>query len=241
MKLSEIYEHLQYGELSNLGLTDKETGIIPVENYPKILSSVNLGLKDLYKRFTLKKGLLQMKVVDGQTMYPLRTIYQEGNKAPTGTVQFILNEGVKFDGDVIKVEKVTTDKNRLLGLNDETDKYSVGTPQLDVLYVSGLLQRTLKPEILTVEYRKGAKTIKICEDGFDPLCVNVDLPDSHLMALLYFVASRANNPIGFTQATMHEGNNYAQKYEDECTSLMSLNIRIDEAAVNHRACRAGWP
>lgn len=240
MKLSEIFEHLQYGELSNLGLVDKTTGLIPEKSYQKILSSVNLGIQDLHKRFVLKKGILRIQLQENQTMYPLKGIYQVGNKAPTGTVQFILNDGVKFNDDLLKVEQVNTEKGVLLGLNDGTSALSVSTPQDNMLYVSGLLQRTQKPTVLTVEYRKSVKPLKICDDAFDQLCVNVDLPDTHLMALLYFTASRLHNPIGFSQATMHEGNNYAQKYEDECTNLTYLNLRVDDVVENHRAIRNGW-
>lgn len=241
MKLSEIFEHLTYGELSNIGLVDKETGAIPEANYQKILSSVNLGVLDLHKRFVLKKGLLRIQLVEGRTMYPLKAIHQVGNKAPAGTVQYILDDGLKFRDDLLKVEKVTTEKGFELGLNDQSSTRSVSTPQDNVLYVSSQLQKCLKPEILTVEYRMTSTPVKICEESFDPLCVEVGLPDTHLMALLYFVASRAHNPIGFTQATMHEGNNYHDKYEAECQTLIAQNFRVDDVAVNHRAGRNGWP
>lgn len=241
MKLSEIYEHLQFGELSNLGIVDKTTGRIPETHYPKILSSVNLGILELHKRFNLKKGILRIQLQEGQSLYPLKKKYQVGNKAPAGTVQFILNDGVKFDDDLLKVEKVTTDKGKALGLNDHTEVHSVSTPQDDLLYVSNVLQRDLRPQILTVEFRKSIPPLRICEDAFEQLCVDVDLPDTHLMALLYFVASRMNNPIGFSQSTMHEGNNYATKFEQECLSLDFQNFRVDEVAQNHRAQRAGWP
>lgn len=241
MKLSEIYEHLQFGELSNLGLVDKESGVIPETMYPKILSSVNLGLLELHKRFVLKKGILRIQLQTDQTMYPLKSMYQVGNKAPTGTVQYILNDGVKFTDDLLKVEKVTSEKGMVFGLNNQTTEWSVSTPQDNLLYVSGTLQRKWLPEILTVEYRKGIRPLKICEDSFEQLCVNVELPDTHLMALLYFVASRLHNPIGFSQATMHEGNNYAQKFEQECMNLDAQNYRVDDVAVNCRAHRNGWP
>ena len=241
MKLSEVFEHLQYGELSNLGIVDKTSGLIPESLYPKVLSSVNLGVLELHKRFTLKKGILRIQLQPDQTMYRLEAKYQVGNKAPTGTVQYILNDGVKFQDDVLKVEKVITEKGCELGLNDQGSARSVATPQANMIYVSGLLQRTLRPSVLTLEYRQGAKPMKICESAFDQLCVNVDLPDTHLMALLYFVASRLHNPIGFSQATTHEGNNYANKFEQECLSLDFHNYEVDEVVQNHRACRAGWP
>lgn len=242
MKLNEVFEHLQYGELSNLGLVDKATGVIPVTAYPKIVSSVNLGLMELHKRFILKKGILRIELQPDQTMYQLLKKYQVGNKAPTGTVQYILNDGVVFEDDLLKIEKVTTDGDVALGLNDSTSARSVSTPQDNVLYVSSLLQNTLKPSVLTVEYRKGAKPVKVCEWEDVSLCsLVVDLPHTHLMALLYFVASRIHNPIGFSEATTHEGNNYWSKFESECLSLDFHNLRVDEVVQNDRARRNGWP
>lgn len=243
MKLNEVFEHLQYGELSNLGLVDKATGIIPVTVYPKILSSVNLGIAELHKRFQLKKGILRLELQADRTMYPLLKKHQVGNKAPAGTAQYILNDGVVFyDSELLKIEKVTTDRNLALGLNDSTTARSVSTPQDNVLYVSSLLQNTLKPSVLTLEYRKGAKPIKVCDWEDTTLCsVVVDLPHTHLMALLYFVASRIHNPIGFTDATAHEGNNYASKFEAECLNLDFHNLRVDEVAANDRGRRNGWP
>lgn len=244
MKLNEVFEHLQYGELSNLGLVDKATGIIPQTSYPKILSSVNLGVMELHKRFVLKKGILRINLLPGRTMYPLLKKHQIGNKAPVGTDQYIQNDGVVFDDDLIKLEKVFTEKGVALGLNDSTARYSVSTPQDNVLYVSSLLRDTVKPvpSVLTLEYRKGVKPIKVCEWDGEELCNTVvDIPHTHLMALLYFVASRLHNPIGFSEATTHEGNNYWAKFEGECLSLDFHNLRVDEVVQNDRARRNGWP
>lgn len=243
MKLNEVFEHLQYGELSNLGLVDKTTGVIPMSVYPKILSSVNLGVTELHKRFQLKKGLIRLELQPDRTMYPLLKKHQVGNKAPVGTAQYILNDGVVFtDGELLKVEKVTTEKGCWLGLNDSSTCRSVSTPQDNVLYVSSLLQNTLKPLELTIEYRKSVAPLKVCDWEDVSLCsLVVDIPHTHLMALLYFVASRIHNPIGFSEATTHEGNNYAAKFEAECLNLDFHNLRVDEVVYNDRASRNGWP
>lgn len=242
MKLSEVLEHLQYGELSNLGIVDKETGVIPVTSYPKILSSVNLGVTELHKRFQLKKGILRLELQPDQTMYPLLRKHQVGAKAPVGTVQYILNDGMVFSElELIKVEKVHTERGVALGLNDSTTSRSVSTPQANVIYVSSLLQNTLKPTVLTLEYRKGAKPIQLCDWDAESLCSEVDIPHTHLMALLYYVASRLHNPVGFSAATTHEGNNYASKFETECLNLDFHNLRVDDVAYNERAHRNGWP
>ena len=67
----------------------------------------------------------------------------------------------------------------------------------------------------------------------------MELPDAYLEALLYFVASRINNPIGMTNE-FHAGNSYAAKYEQECARLEMLNLEVDQGYQNTRLRAGGW-
>lgn len=55
---------------------------------------------------------------------------------------------------------------------------------------------------------------------------DIELPDSHLQALLYYIGSRVMNPIGM-QNEFHAGNSYFAKYEAECQRLEKDNYQID--------------
>ena len=48
MYLSEIFEHLTYGELSTIEIGGlKAGGAIDASNYPQVISFINLGMVDL--------------------------------------------------------------------------------------------------------------------------------------------------------------------------------------------------
>jgi len=67
----------------------------------------------------------------------------------------------------------------------------------------------------------------------------VQLPDSHLEALLFFVASRVNNPIGMTNE-FNAGNSYAAKFEAACQALEEQGLQVDQDSQNTRLHRGGW-
>ena len=52
----------------------------------------------------------------------------------------------------------------------------------------------------------------------NPEITKVELPSSHLQALLYFVASRTYNPIGMTNE-LNAGNNWYANCEAACQEL----------------------
>ena len=75
---------------------------------------------------------------------------------------------------------------------------------------------------------------------FDPSRVQVNLPETHLNALLLFVASRAHNPVGMT-GEFNSGNNYAVKYEAECDQLNTAGLRPQRGrGLNQQFHTRGW-
>ena len=75
--------------------------------------------------------------------------------------------------------------------------------------------------------------------GINPETMELELPYSHLEALLYFVASRVHNPMGMANE-FHAGNSWAAKYEAECMKLQQQNLEIDESNDSDRISRNGW-
>lgn len=247
MKLSEIFEQLTYGELSQLNIGGGEDGAINEANYPRILAHINLGMNALYKRFTLKEGRVRLQLIPGITMYLLNSKFAATNRRSREPVKYIQDtEANPFEDDVQKIEKVMTDSGFELHINNEAEYYSVFTPSLHSLRVpldlvdqSMDLTDDLKTQGLNVVYRAGHKNITIGNGFFDPARVEVDLPDTHLEALLLFVASRVYNPIGM-QNEFNAGNNYAAKYEQACQYLEALNLQVDVGSQSTALVRNGW-
>ena len=219
MKLADIFSHLSSGELSQLALGQQSYGETLEKNYPALISSINLGLTALHKRFYLKEGQLKFVLAGEGTTYDLER------------------------DDILKIEQVFTLEGKELGVNDLTDPYSCFTPSMGSLTVPEVLinkgpnlPEELITSVLRVVYRANHGVIPL---EVDPNTYEVGLPYSHLEALLYYVASRVHNPIGMINE-FHSGNSWAAKYEAECQKLELQNIRIDQTHFSTRLSDNGW-
>ena len=212
MKLSEIFNQLTYGELSQTHLGGAAEGAIDEANYPKILAHVNMGLLALHKRFPLKEGRKTLVLQPGILTYSL--------DAP----------------EALKIERVYSADGWELGLNDESDPGSCFTPSAHILRVPALLET---PSVEVV-FRAGHPLLTVDATGYlNPEQVVVELPYTHLEALLLYVASRVSNPMGMSNE-FHAGNSYAAKYEAACQLLEMVNLRVDQGSQNTRLVRNGW-
>ena len=237
MKLTEVFAQLTYGELSQLNIGGAEQGEINEDNYDAILAHINLGLTALYRRFPLKEGRLKLSLVPGRMTYPLTIAYAVNNSRSKEPVRFIVDLPTeKFIGDVLKVEQVRTSTGYELALNDGSDMFSVFTPSASVLRVpeaivsqSANLPDQLRTSTLEVVYRANHPILSQETPRFNVETCELELPYSHLEALLFFVASRVNNPIGMVNE-FNAGNNYAAKYEQACMALEEANLRVDQGA-----------
>ena len=246
MKLSDIFAQLTHGELSQLSLGGAEAGQIDASNYAKVIAHVNLGLASLYKRFPLKEGRLLLELQTDRSVYPLSSGYAVSNPAVNGLPRYILDSEVDpFLDDILKIEAVLTDLGFSMGLNDASNIYGISTPTAQSMRVplalvteSMDIPSHLITDTLELVYRANHPII-LHTPGIDPTMVYIELPYSHLEPLLYFVASRVNNPIGMTNE-FHAGNSYAAKYEQACALLEHVNLNVDQGSQNTRAARGGW-
>lgn len=222
MKLREVLDQLTYGELSQLGLVDQTSGQIPASKYPQLVSHINLGLTDLFKRFKLKESSAAFTFQPGAYLYQLRA------------------------ADLVKIVSVKTPKGLEVPLNT-TDSLSCSTPRVNTLSVpkafvdgSSSLPEAYRVNGLEVFYQANhQKLVSTLDEDIEPDDVELELPQTHLQALLLFVASRVHNPIGMVNE-FNAGNNYAAKYEAEVMSLKNDGIQAESHAESTRFERGGW-
>lgn len=222
MKLQEVFDQLTAGEFSQLSIGGAAAGVIDDTNYARVLGHVNLGLTALYTRFTLKERRITFPLNPASDTYLLSV------------------------DDVLKIEKVTTDADFELGLNNESDPYSCKTPSLNSIRIAPLvlaqgqdLPDDLKTGSITVTYLSNHPKLKMELGTLLPEQIEVELPYTHLQALLFFVASRVHNPIGMGQE-FNAGNIYYAKYEAECQGLQGKGMQVDKGDQNTRLSRGGW-
>lgn len=246
MKLSEVFSQLTTGELSQLCIGGATEGEITQANYGKVVDHINLGLSALYKRFFLKEGRIPLNMVPGRSIYPIHSKYAVGNATSVEQVKYLVDSGAEpFQDDILRIEAILTDAGHEIPLNDVLDPLGITTTSPTILRLPMALvaqgpnlPEELKTSQLTVVYRAAHPKIKV-EAGFDPELVELELPESHLEALLLYVASRANTPAGMVNE-FNAGNNYASKYEMACQQLENSNFQIDRNTSNHRLIRNGW-
>jgi len=245
MKLIEIFTQLTYGELSQVSIGGLQNGEITEKNYDAVLSHINLGLTALFKRFPLKQERITVALQSGRGTYALTTAYAVSNTKSLEPVKYILDSAAPFNGALLKVEQVFSDTGKEFGLNDAGDSFAIMTPSANVLRVpmsvvgrSSEVPINLLTSTLEVVYR--ANHPIIAQTGsFSPETYEVDLPYSHLEALLLYVASRVHNPIGLVNE-FNAGNNYSAKYELACTALETSNLRVDQGAQFNKLAQKGF-
>jgi hypothetical protein len=247
MKLSEIFEQLTTGELSQVAIGGNEQGGIDEANYRAVANHVKLGLTTLYNRFDLKRSEVDVLLMPDQYVYPLQSKYALNGKNSTEPKRWIMDTPLSpFGEDILKILVVKGDTGEEFPLNDYTNEYSVHTPTMDSIRVP--VEVVTPTDRTPVWYR--TTQLMLCYQAnhpnflprvgyFDPELTNIELPLTHLQALLYFVASRVHNPIGMGQE-FNAGNNWAQRFEAECQRLEQEGREIDSTAGNTRAERGGW-
>lgn len=239
MTLQDIFDQLSHGELSQLSIGGEAAGEITLTNYAKVLSHISLGLTALYTRFNLKEGRATLRLKPGKLVYKL-----DSNE----DVYFLVNsDGEEFADDILKITQVITQDDMELELNDRSNIYSCHTPSARVLRLpmdltgfSETVPEAIRTDTLTVVYRANHPLIRVGSGVFTPSKVSMELPDSHLEALLMYVASRVNNPIGMSNE-FHAGNSYYAKFETACQLLEQQNLQVDQGEQNTRLQRGGWP
>ena len=246
MKLIEVFNQLTTGELSTLYIGGAAEGEITEANYGKVVGHINLGLTALYKRFFLKEGRVDLDMVSGRSIYPIHSKYAVSNTKSKEPVKYLLDSAGKFTDDILKIESVLTDAGKDIPLNDVTDPLSITLTSPTILRIPAALiaqgadlPEDYKTSKLTVVYRANHPQIDASVPVFFPDQIELELPESHLEALLLFVASRAHTPGGLVNE-FNAGNNYASKYEMECLRLEQFNLQIDHNISNHRLIRNGW-
>lgn len=247
MKLQEVFTQLSYGELSQLALGGTVAGQINADNYDRIVVHINLGLTALYKRFPLKEGYLQIELHPDRTNYPLTSKFAVSSRASREPVRYIKDStAAPFKDDILKVERVYASTKYEFGMNDLTDPFSLRTPTSTTLVVPQSivnppveLDDQLRTATLDVYYRANHPQIMLEGADLDPEAVELELPDTHLQPLLYFVASRVHRPNGVTDQT-NMGNDFLQMYENACLEIENKNLRVDNVSTSERLTRNGW-
>lgn len=247
MTLEEIYNQLAHGELRMLNLGELDNnGLFLSDNYNRLLPHVNAGLTALHKRFSIRQGTLEVELQPDRYDYHLSSVHAQSNTRSRAEKYIQDSEYYPFKDDLIKIERILLDTGFEPAINDYSDTSSFITTSLRTVQVPKCivdrdthLPEWLKAETFKVVYR--ANHPKLTEDdGADfPEDMEVDLPDTYLEPLLYFIASRLHNPIGMVNE-FHMGNSYYAKYEAACREIETHGYYVNQQGQDDKIRRNGW-
>jgi hypothetical protein len=226
--LQDLFDTLAYGELSNLALGNSSTGSIVESEYPKIVSHINLGLMELYKRFPLKKGELKVIQQTNVDTYYLRSEF---------VGEYIEdNDNNPFEDDIIKVDAVFNEIGDELPLNNSHNINSVFTPAFDIL------KMVPSDPVQTVSVVYQARYPKIVVyPQFNPSHIELYIPDFIVEPLISYVAARIYKGMIALEGEANPNTSYMQQYELACKKieLYGLSANNNDSRDN-KFISNGW-
>ena len=230
MKLSKIYETLAASEVFTYEMADEDGDTLP-RYRRRITTLINSGLSDLHQRFSIKEGVLDLKVTEDKQHY-------------------ILSD------DVLEVLRMTTPEGKVYNLNSVTSSLSPTTgPYGNVSNTSNISICHASYNELFFSHVPCAGTYRIVYKGdathisldgidtADPKTIEIPLPLTYLNALCYYVAAKVYNPAGaesVARSMFHEGNNWRSMYEDECNRLKANLAGAKSFNEVSNFTRGGW-
>lgn len=244
--LGDLIDELVAAEGSQTAMVvTKSTGEVSPTKVNSIIKIINAGLIDIFKRFYVANTEHILNTTTGTGKYLIDPANVKTDANPTGFIEGDPNF------NVIAITSVrTADCGRQLPLNTQNKmnhayaythnnglidannvKYGVYTSRYNVLHVP----ESMASSRLILSLRVCPSRIDEIPDDqvetFDYNSVVIPLPPIYTTALVYYVIARLSNPKGaetIGRTIFHEGNNYFQKYLQECESLKASDSEVSE-------------
>jgi len=258
MFLSELFEHLASGELSQLSMGDIDDLIIQVEDYPKIIPSVNLALTEIYKRFPINIDELILVQYEHISTYHLNKRFAQTNTESSEPYKYIDDtQFLPFNDNILKVEQVFNEIGVELSLNEEVDYgefsvfgndisepfrgrhidhhiQSVKTPSYNTIQI---LPAPIEDNNLLIKYRAHHKHIP-ASANIIPGEIELNIPTAMLEPLLLYIGGRIHANLGGEDP--NSGMGFIQRFEASCQKIEDLNLFNKGNAINRKLERAGF-
>ena len=239
MFLSEIFEQLTIGELSSLNMGgDSNIGLQECE-YANIVPHINLGLTELYSRFSLDMSEVMIQQDASIIEYFLDYKYAVSNTASTEPIKYILDTVENpFNDEIIKIETVfNSDGDNTLLPEDypDTDLEDFWA-RIAPSYKSIIIPKPITGTKITVTYRAAHK--KILSTNLNPFTTEINIPIVLLQPLLYFIAGRVFSIINTDE--LQEGTAYMAKFEQACNNILKYDLIKEEYYSNVKLDKNEW-
>jgi len=237
MILRSILKDLTYGELQGLKIGNLLAGEAESEpdphQYEQIISYINLGMTEIYKRFFLKSREIYVQQHEEISTYLLHSDYSLANTASSiaESERYIIDTAADpFLDDILKVEEVYDEEGVKIPLNDITEDLSIYTPTFRSIQVPYPDDEVT----VSVQYRANHPriTADVTTDADD---IEVHIPNSLYEALLYFVGSRAHRATNVEKSA-----DYWQMFKRSVDDVERLGLEVQGEPGDWRFDDHGW-
>ena len=231
MKLSKIFETLAASEVFTYEMADEAGDILP-RYRRRITTLINSGLSDLYQRFSIKEGVLDLGVTKDVQHYVLSADVLEVLRMTTP------------EGKVYNLNSVTSSLTPTSGPYGNVSTYSSNPSLCHASYNELFFSHVPCAGVYHIVYKVDATHISLDGiDTIDPKTIEIPLPLTYLNALCYYVAAKVYNPAGaesVARSMFHEGNNWRSMYEEECNRLKANLAGAKSFNEVSNFARGGW-
>lgn len=266
--LRTILDQLHNGEYKLTSLVDrKEKAILP-SKWNSVIVMINAALTDIHTRFVVRNSQLRLRISHDVLRYNL---VKENAISNNSDGFILDSDAMPYTGDLLRINGLYTDTGSTLLLNQldryvpesalnnwstslygardgyiplEYCHYSFHTP----VYNELIKPRRLDDCEIIVDYRCNAPLLEQIKDEdlatVDANAIYIELPTGYTNAITYYVASRFSNGLGaetIGRGIFHQGNNYYQKYVQECEVLQSAGIEVvEDIDMNYALSNKGF-
>jgi len=228
MTLQDLITTLTNGELVQIRI-DIDAG-----DQPQLIRYISMGLTELYTRFPLKDREVFVQQYDDITLYKLSSEYAITNTESTATPKYVIDNASPFTDDIIRVDAAYNEAGVELPINDYSDAESIMMSAYNEVQVP----RPVGTNSMSFVYRANHPALD--PNVVDPSTVTIELPVSHLTALIFYVGFRYHS-FDMTQDAQAVSMAYYQKYIAETQMLEKLNVLNDsDTDTNIKLIQGGW-
>jgi hypothetical protein len=243
MVIQELFDELATGEFSNLAIGNSINGSIEPDAYKKVITQVNAGLREIYKRFLLREKTCYIARPVGTTDYFLRdaNVVAAFGDAPTDELPITVS--VESTGEIPTVEDLCRVidvfdelEDTVVYLNDQRRPLSVFTKGHDHIIIKDPL-----PVTLGVTYQAYYPRI-ILTETFDPETYKLYYPDFISYALKCYVASElfTGKTSKATEGEAQIYNTFHGKFEKACKLIEDSGFAEEVATEETKFENGGW-
>lgn len=224
MLLSEFKEYLAYGELSQLFIGDK---LLTAGQFPRVISAINLGITELYKRFPIKIMEISVEIAATRNTYTISNLTGKSSMGGGDPLDYYVLDSVAvpFPNNIVKILTVSNSEGTELAVDDDGNQTSVFTRGHNVIWLPAPAT-----DVYEFVYHAVPTTMPPCTEENSIL----DIPPQFIEPLVLYVAYRTFAAINMNSA---EAVNYYAKFEAACALLhrdglwhkdMRSNLRLDD-------------